>query len=60
MWMMARVQGPGVMIFAPGGVQRKNFNDFDSAVVALLKEGWEPFAADSGNAVMVWLRKPAV
>lgn len=59
MWLMARVQGPGVMIFTPNGVQRMNFQDFDSAVVAMLKEGWEPFAADSQNTVLVWFRKTA-
>lgn len=59
MWLLARVQGPGVTIFTSGGVQRKNFPDFDNAVAALLKEGWEPFAADSQNVVLVWFRKPA-
>lgn len=59
MWLMARAQGPGVTIFTPNGVQRKNFPDFDTAVAALLKDGWEPFAADSQNVVLVWFRKQA-
>ncbi len=58
-WMLARAQGPGVTIFTANGVQRKNFSDFDSAVAALLKDGWEPFGADSQNVVLVWFRKPA-
>ncbi len=57
MWQLARVQGPGVTIFGPGGSQRKNFSDFDAAVAAMLQDGWEPFAADSNNVVLVWFRK---
>ena len=57
MWLLARVQGPGVTLFTPKGSQRKNFDDFDQAVAALLQDGWEPFAADSVNVVLVWFRK---
>jgi hypothetical protein len=57
MWLLARVQGPGVTIFTPSGSQRKNFNDFDAAVAAILQDGWEPFGADSNNVVLVWFRK---
>jgi len=56
MWKLALVQGPAVMIYDSNGATRKQFPDFGQAVASLLKEGWEPFAADSGNAVMVWLR----
>ena len=56
MWKLALVQGPNVQIFEATGGQRKSFSDFTAAVAALLKDGWEPFSADSGNAVMVWFR----
>lgn len=56
MWKLAMVQGPNAMIFEASGVQRKSFADFPTAVSALLKEGWEPFSADSGNTVLVWFR----
>lgn len=56
MWKLAIVQGPNVQIIEAGGTQRKSFSDFTAAVAALLKDGWEPFSADSGNAVMVWFR----
>jgi hypothetical protein len=56
MWKLALVQGPNVTIYEASGVQRKNLPDFGQAVAAMLKEGWEPFSADSGNAVMVWMR----
>ncbi len=59
MWLLARVQGPGVTLFSPNGSQRKTFGDFDMAVAALLQDGWEPFAADSNNVVLVWFRKRA-
>ncbi|MBN1562196.1 MAG: hypothetical protein JXA10_00025 [Anaerolineae bacterium] len=59
MWLLARVQGPGVTVFTPKGSQRKNFNDFDEAVGFMLQNGWEPFGADSGNVVLVWFRKRA-
>ncbi|MBN1201077.1 MAG: hypothetical protein JXJ20_04400 [Anaerolineae bacterium] len=57
MWQLALVQGPSVTIFAEGGSQRKQFDGFDAAVVALLKAGWEPFGADSGNLVVIWFRR---
>lgn len=57
MWLLARVQGPGITIFTPQGSQRKNMADFDTAVGALLQDGWEPFGADSNNVVLVWFRK---
>jgi len=56
MWKLAVVQGPSVTIYEVAGPQRKQFSDFAAAVVALLKDGWEPFSADSGNAVMIWFR----
>jgi hypothetical protein len=56
MWKLALVQGPNVSIFDGSGMSRKNFPDFGQAVAAMLKEGWEPFSADSGNTVMVWMR----
>ncbi len=56
MWKLAVVQGPNVQIFDASGAQRKSFPDFAAAVAAMLKDGWEPFSADSGNAVMVWFR----
>jgi hypothetical protein len=56
MWKLALVQGPSIVIYEAGGSSRKQANDFATAVQTLLKEGWEPFAADSGNAVMVWFR----
>ena len=56
MWKLALVQGPNVIVYDATGVQRKQFPDFTQAVAAMLKEGWEPFAADSGNAVMLWMR----
>lgn len=56
MWTLALVQGPNVTIYAASGSQRKSFPDFAAAVSALLKEGWEPFSADSGNLVVVWFR----
>ena len=56
MWKLALVQGPNVTIFEAAGGQRKQFPDFTQAVAAMLKEGWEPFAADSGNTVMIWMR----
>jgi hypothetical protein len=56
MWKIALVQGPNVMVYEGTGATRKQFPDFSQAVAAMLKEGWEPFAADSGNAVMVWMR----
>ena len=57
MWQLALVQGPGVTVFGAGGSQRQNFSDFGTAVAALLKDGWEPFSADSHNLVVVWFRK---
>ena len=56
MWKLAMVQGPNVSIFEAAGMQRKSFPDFQAAVAALLKDGWEPFSADSGNTVLVWFR----
>jgi len=56
MWKLAMVQGPSVTIYDGAGAQRKQFPDFAQAIAAMLKDGWEPFAADSGNAVMLWLR----
>ena len=57
MWKLALIQGPNVVVYeASGAAQRKQFPDFAQAVAAMLKDGWEPFAADSGNAVMLWLR----
>lgn len=56
MWKLALVQGPNVSYFDASGMQRKQFSDFQQAVAAMLKEGWEPFSADSGNTVMVWFR----
>lgn len=56
MWKLAMIQGPNAQFFDANGATRKSFPDFASAVAALLKEGWEPFSADSGNAVMVWFR----
>ena len=57
MWRLALVQGPNITFFEQNGPQRKNFNDFAAAVAALLKDGWEPFGADSNNTVVVWFRK---
>jgi hypothetical protein len=56
MWKLAVVQGPNVTMYDASGVQRKQFSDFQTAISAMLKDGWEPFSADSGNAVMVWFR----
>jgi hypothetical protein len=56
MWKLALVQGPNVTYFDASGTQRKSFSDFPTAVAAMLKDGWEPFAADSGNTVLVWFR----
>ncbi len=56
MWKLALVQGPNVTYFDGSGSQRKSFPDFAAAVASLLKEGWEPFSADSGNVVLVWFR----
>ncbi len=56
MWKLALVQGPNIIFYEAGGSSRKQMADFAQAVAALLKDGWEPFAADSGNAVMVWFR----
>ena len=56
MWKLALVQGPNVTYFDANGTQRKSFPNFGDAVAALLKEGWEPFSADSGNLVLVWFR----
>ena len=57
MWKLALVQGPNVIIYeGSAAAARKQYPDFAQAVAALLKDGWEPFAADSGNAVMVWMR----
>ncbi len=57
MWKLAVVQGPNVTIYDGAKIDRKSFPEFAAAVNALLKDGWEPFSADSGNAVMVWFRK---
>ena len=59
MWKLALVQGPNVTIFDTSGMQRKNFADFGTAVAAMLKDGWEPFSADSVNTVLVWFRLKA-
>lgn len=56
MWKLALVQGPNVTIFEANGSQRKSFSDFPTAVNALLKEGWEPFSADSHSTVLIWMR----
>jgi hypothetical protein len=56
MWKLALVQGPNVTVFDANGSQRKSFPDFGAAIAALLKDGWEPFGADSGNVVLVWFR----
>ena len=56
MWKLALVQGPNAQFFDANGGSRKSFSDFTAAVAAMLKDGWEPFSADSGNAVMVWFR----
>ena len=56
MWKLAVVQGPSVTIYEVAGPQRKQFSDFGAAVASMLKDGWEPFSADSGNAVMIWFR----
>jgi hypothetical protein len=56
MWKLALVQGPNVQYFEASGTQRKSFNDFPTAIATLLKDGWEPFGADSGNTVLVWFR----
>lgn len=56
MWKLALVQGPNVTMYDGGGAQRKNFPDFAAAISAMLKEGWEPFGADSANLVVVWFR----
>jgi hypothetical protein len=56
MWKLALVQGPNVTIFDTSGMQRKNFADFGTAVASMLKDGWEPFSADSVNTVVVWMR----
>jgi hypothetical protein len=57
MWKLALVQGQNVTIFESGGSKRQQFPDFQAAVAAMLKDGWEPFSADSGNLVVVWFRK---
>jgi hypothetical protein len=56
MWKLALVQGPNIQIFEASGTSRKSFPDFATAMSTLLKEGWEPFGADSGNTVLVWFR----
>ena len=56
MWKLAMVQGPNVTIFESSGATRKSFNDFQTAVAAMLKDGWEPFSADSANTVLIWFR----
>lgn len=56
MWKLAMVQGPNVQIFTAAGIERKSFPDFGAAIGAMLKDGWEPFGADSGNTVLVWFR----
>ncbi len=56
MWKLALVQGPNVTFFEAGGSQRKSFSDFPNAVAAMLKDGWEPFGADSANTVLIWFR----
>ena len=56
MWKLALVQGPNVQLFEAAGTQRKSFPDFPAAIAAMLKDGWEPFSADSGNTVLVWFR----
>ena len=56
MWKLALVQGPNVTMYDGSGVQRKSFPDFPAAVSAMLKEGWEPFSADSSNLVVIWFR----
>ncbi len=56
MWKLALVQGPNVQIFEAAGTKRKLFPDFPAAMAAMLKDGWEPFSADSGNTVLVWFR----
>ncbi len=55
-YKLALAQGPSVTYYDANGATRKQFPDFASAVAALLKEGWEPFGADSGNQVLVWFR----
>jgi hypothetical protein len=59
MWKLAVVQGPNVTYYEAAGSQRKSFQDFQTAISAMLKDGWEPFSADSGNTVMVWFRMKA-
>ncbi len=59
MWKIAVVQGPNVTTYEAAGSKRASFADFAAALAAMLQDGWEPFSADSGNAVMVWLRKQA-
>jgi hypothetical protein len=56
MWKLALVQGPNVTIFDTNGMQRKSLADFGTAIATMLKDGWEPFSADSGNTVLVWFR----
>jgi hypothetical protein len=56
MWKLALVQGPNITVFEASGATRKNAPDFNQAIAMMLKEGWEPFAADSGNTVLVWFR----
>jgi hypothetical protein len=56
MWKLALVQGPNVTFFDASGVQRKSFTDFPTAVAAVLKDGYEPFGADSVNTVLIWFR----
>ncbi|HLY27353.1 MAG TPA: hypothetical protein VKQ72_13505 [Aggregatilineales bacterium] len=59
MWKLAVVQGPNVTYYEASGTQRKSFSDFATAVSAMLKDGWEPFSADSGNTVLIWFRMKA-
>jgi hypothetical protein len=56
MYKLALVQGPNVTIFEATGQNRKQHPDFATALASLLKDGWEPFGADSGNTVLVWFR----
>jgi len=56
MWKLAVVQGPNVTFYEANGSQRKSFPDFATAVAAMLKDGWEPFSADSANTVLIWFR----
>ena len=59
MWKLALVQGPNITIFDASGMQRRSLADFGTAIATMLKEGWEPFSADSANTVLVWFRLKA-